>query len=75
MTALPDELRYRRPLQKPIAKLLYHSITGGSGQRNFVARAGSMIRTGTMLEINTVKNVLKNPAEVSLKLASRSEDR
>lgn len=73
--AFPSALRYTSPLQKPMAKLLNHSMAGGRGLRNLVAMDGAMININMRLDMSAEKNVLTNPAEESEKLASNTEDR
>lgn len=73
--ALSAELIYRSPLQKPMAKLLYQRIAGGSGHSSFVKSAGNIIRISSRFDVSAEKNVLKNPAESPAKPESKSEER
>ena len=73
--AFSEAFRYMRPLQKPMAKLLYHKTAGGSGLRNLVAAAGSMIITRRKFDATAEKNALTKPVEPSERLESKREER
>lgn len=68
-------LRQSSPLQKPVAKLLNHSMAGGSGQRGFAAIAGSMRATSMRLEERAERRQLTKPDELFSKPDSNREER
>lgn len=68
-------LRQSSPLQKPVAKLLNHSMAGGSRQRGFAAIAGSMSATSMRLEERAERRQLTKPDELFSKPDSNREER
>ena len=66
---------YIRPLQKPTAKLLNQSITGGSGLRYRLRTAASAAAAGMRFDISADTSILKKPADGSEKLQISSENR
>ncbi len=66
---------YIRPLQKPTAKLLNQSITGGSGLRYLLSIADSAAAAGMRFDISADTSILKKPADGSEKLQISSENR
>lgn len=74
INASDDAFKYTRPLQKPMAKLLYHSTAAGSGHKYLVNIAGSITMNNVRFVVSERNNVLAKPMLLSLKLPRRNAD-